>query len=102
MQQTIVCTLEASDGATIEITMALRQQAEPQPIRLVGMPPGMSLDLRSYTSQGKGRTVHRLNALFPIDGNMTVSNDRTIYRDFGGQHADMIQHAVMTSRLKGR
>lgn len=102
VQQTIVCTLEASDGATIEIAMDLRQQAEPQPIRETGMPPGMAANLTSYSSHGAGRTVHRLNTLFPADGNMTVTNDRAITRTLGGRRWEMIQHAVMTSSLKGR
>ncbi len=102
VQQTIVCTLEASDGATIEITMALRQQAEPQPIQQEGMPPGMVAKLMSYTSQGTGRTVHRLNALFPTDGNITITNDRAMSVDFRGQRWETIQHAVMKSGLKGR
>ena len=102
VQQTIVCTLEASDGATIEITMALLQQAEPQPIRQMGMPPGMVANLTSFIAHGTGRTVHRLNALFPTDGNMTVTSDHAISIDFGGERREMTEHIARTSSLKGR
>ncbi len=102
VQQTIVCTLEASDGATIEITMALLQQAEPQPIRQMDMPPGMVANLTSFIGHGTGRTVHRLNALFPTDGNMTVTSDHAISIDFGGKRREMTEHIARTSSLKGR
>ena len=101
-QQTIVCTLAASDGRTIEIDVEIHQRADPQPMAADGLPPGVSANLLSYYSLGTGRTVHRLSELFPTEGNMDVISDSTMVISFGETKQEIAQRVVMDTELKGR
>ena len=102
VQQTVVCTLAASDGRTIEIDVEIVQRADPQPMVADGLPPGAAANLLSYSSSGTGRTVHRLSELFPTDGTMDVVNDSTVVISFGDMKQEIVQHVVMDTELKGR
>ena len=102
VQQTVVCTLAASDGRTIEINVEILQRADPQPMVAYGLPPGAAANLLSYSSNGTGRTVHRLSELFPTDGKMDVTNDSTVVVSFGDKKQEIAQRVVMDTELKGR
>ena len=102
VQQTVVCTLAASDGRTVEINVEILQRADPQPMVTAGLPPGAAANLLSYTSNGTGRTVHRLSELFPTDGSMDVTNDSTVVISFDGKKQEIAQRFVMDTELKGR
>jgi hypothetical protein len=102
VQQTVICTLAASDGRTVEINVEIMQRADPQVMVTDGLPPGASASLVSYSSAGTGRTVHRLSELFPTDGAMDVTNDSTVVISFGGNKQEIAQRFVMDTELKGR
>ncbi len=102
VQETITCTLAASDGNTVEIIMDIQRHADPQPVRDPNMPPGASADLSSYTFSGTGRTVLRLNGLHPVEAVINVTSDSTMQMKFGGVSHEVMQHVTTATELRGK
>ncbi len=101
VQETITCTLAASDGNTVRIDMDIRRHADPQPVLDQNMPPGASADLSSYAFAGTGRTVLRLDRLHPIEGVINVTSESTMQMKVGGISHEIVQHVTIVTELKG-
>jgi hypothetical protein len=100
LYETIICTLAASDGNTVEILMAIERHASPQPVRDPNMPPGASADLRSYAFAGAGRTILRLDRLHPVEATVDVTSDSTMQMTFGTVSYELKQHVVIATELE--
>jgi Family of unknown function (DUF6263) len=54
------------------LTVNLEQQAAPQTITPAGAPPGMSMTIKSYRSQGQGQILLPLNQILPTRSNISA------------------------------
>ncbi len=102
LHETIICTLAASDGNTVQIVMQIKRHADPQPVHDPNMPPGASADLSSYAFAGTGRTVLRLDRLHPIEAVINVTSDSTMQMKFGRVSHELVQHVTIETELRGR
>ncbi len=101
MQETIIGTLAASDGNTVEVVMDIRRHADPQPVRDPTMPPGASADLISYAFAGTGRTVLRLDRLHPVEAVINVTSDSTMQMKLGGASHEVVLDVTIATELRG-
>ena len=101
LNETITCTLAASDGNTVQIVMDIHRHADPQPVHDPNMPPGASAELLSYVFAGTGRTVLRLDRLHPIEATVSVTSNSTMKMSFGGVSHEVAQHLTIATELQG-
>jgi hypothetical protein len=73
MQQTALVTLESADDKHARIAVITEQTAPPQLLNAVGLAPGTSVSLESYSGHGEGRAEIQLDSLTPhASMNLTI------------------------------
>lgn len=54
------------------LNMSMEQQAAPQNVTRPGLPPGATLALKSFSTQGQGQVTVPLNQLMPLSSNVSM------------------------------
>ena len=100
IDQTAVYTLTATDGTTFELTMDLKQHADPQPINSPRLRPGTTWNLKSLTAAGRGRAVVSLDEVFPTERVLEVTNDSEFDIRVGTVLQKIRQHTEQSTTMK--
>ncbi len=99
VRQTALVTLAAAAGDRIELDIEITQDAQPQELRTPGLPP---IFLSSLKSQGRGKTLLRLDHLMPLFSEFDMVVDTTSTATITDVEQETQQHTEMTFRLEGR
>jgi hypothetical protein len=100
VRHTSVFKLTAFDGGTAELTMDIKQHADPQPIDIAGM-PGVATSLVSFASSGTARITIQLDQLAPVSSTTTLVNDSTFRARSGQSDQFFSQRIKTTTELAG-
>jgi hypothetical protein len=100
IRQTAILHLAATDGERIEIKVELLHEADPQPLQAPGLPPGASLNIKSYVARGGTEATMRMNRLFPVVSTVAMTSDATLVVDYGVMQQEVVQRTEMTSTME--
>ena len=98
--ETIVYTLTATDGNTIELDVDIAQAADPQAVTTPGLSPGTTARLVLLKSQGHGRVALKLDEVLPFKVTRQIVNDTSIVYKIIDVEQEVKHHVEMTMELK--
>src|SRR4028118_103039 len=91
------------DGVA-SLNVSIEQQANPQNITSPQLPPGTTLTLKSFASQGRGATTMRLDRLIPVRSTASVSSNSEMSAKTAGssQESPITTKMVMEMTLESK
>jgi hypothetical protein len=82
------------DGVA-SLNVSIEQQANPQNITSPQLPPGTTLTLKSFASQGRGKVTARLDRLMPFRSTVSVSSNS----EMSGKNAGSSEELTITTKM---
>ncbi|MEG4529107.1 DUF6263 family protein [Microcoleus sp. D2_18a_D3] len=82
------------DGVA-SLNVSIEQQAKPQNITSPQLPPGTTLTLKSFASQGRGAATRRLDRLMPFRSTESVSSNS----EMSAKNAGSSQELTITTKM---
>ena len=82
------------DGVA-SLNVSIEQQANPQNITSPQLPPGTTLTLKSFASQGRGATTMRLDRLMPFRSTASVSSNS----EMSAKNAGSSEELTITTKM---
>lgn len=97
MNVNVISTYELAswqDGVA-SLNVSIEQQANPQNITAPQLPPGTTLTLKSFASQGRGATTMRLDRLMPFRSTGSLSSNS----EMSAKNAGSSEELTLTTKM---